>query len=237
MSMSDYKESEFGLSVFLLVNTILDQEALRQLVRVNTAHRTGRELCPQWTPLRIWYGRSSSCSCVWPWCRHTARRPPWWAARWRSLADRRQTPSYNLEGGLLWREGEGLFGSSGTGERTYRYICVCVCVCVCVCEPTKTGKNWMMKILVVAFTLRLYKQLKKWFSCPWTPKPVDVEYELCSLTRWEQHIQWQERGVLISSLLEIMLADQRSRFDFLSFVFTEKVLCMPHCILNKRQSK
>ena len=47
MSMSDYKESEFGLSVFLLVNTILDQEALRQLVRVNTAHRTGRELCPQ----------------------------------------------------------------------------------------------------------------------------------------------------------------------------------------------
>ena len=140
MSMSDYKESEFGLSVFLLVNTILDQEALRQLVRVNTAHRTGRELCPQWTPLRIWYGRSSSCSCVWPWCRHTARRPPWWAARWRSLADRRQTPSYNLEGGLLWREGEGLFESSGTGERTYRYICVCVCVCVN--QPRQGRTEW-----------------------------------------------------------------------------------------------
>lgn len=87
-----------------------------------TVYLTGKEPCPQWTRRQIWYGRSFSCSCEWPWCRRTAQRPPWWAALWRSLADRRQTRSYTLEGAPLWLEGEGLFKRRGTKAKAFSIV-------------------------------------------------------------------------------------------------------------------
>lgn len=72
------------------------------------SHQRGGEPCPQWTPQQIGYGRSFSCSFWWQRFPHTVRRPPRWAARWRSRADRRQIPSYTLEGVPWWPEAEGL---------------------------------------------------------------------------------------------------------------------------------
>ena len=239
MFMSDYEDSELGLCILARhlsewpwqkYTKILDQEALRQLVRVKTAHRTGRELCPQWTPLRIWYGRSSSCSCVWPWCHHTVRRPPWWAARWRSLADRRQTPSYTLEGGLLWREGEGLFESSGTEERTYRYICVC--------EPTKAGKNWMMQLCVVAFNVEVVQTTQEMIQ-------PSLNAEACWCWVWI---------MLFDTLKTIYPVARTWCFHYIAAwdhvgrpevqvwfppvcFHWKRNMCMPQCIVNKRQSK
>lgn len=89
---------------------------------VLTAHPKGKEPCPQWTLQQIWYGRSSSCFCVWRRFHHTARRPPRWAARWSSLARRRQTPSYNPEGGLSWPVGGGLLRSGGKKGRIKSYL-------------------------------------------------------------------------------------------------------------------
>lgn len=90
------------------------------------AYLTGTAPCPPWTRRQSGCGRSSSCSCGWPWCRRTVQTPPWWAAPWRSPADRPQTLSCTQGGALAWLEAAGLFkrcateskgGFRGVGEK------------------------------------------------------------------------------------------------------------------------
>lgn len=162
---------------------------------------TGKEPCPPWTRRRSGYGRSSSCSCGWPWYRRTVRKPPWWVARWHSPVNRPQTLSCTPGGDHAWQEVAGLFKR-------------------CAAE-SKTGFGGVCKSYVddqlSSEDSHVPQPAKK------TPSlPNELLYSDWGSGNNAQQlfVKWQKSTGFDEMLLLMVLAELRCTLNFLSFVFT-----------------